>query len=114
MDFFGAAGAAAPGGAAGGLTYQSLQDKYLDFGHPMTQVLLGGEVFQNTKDDIFVGEVHVELSSGYEASVATFRLYQVYDPKTGEFLYKSVKNQIMMGNSVEIKLGYLEELEKRF
>lgn len=101
-------------GASGGLSYEKLQNKYLDFSHPMAEVLIGGKPFKNTKEKIIIGDIHVDLSSGFEASVATFRLYNVYDPQTGSFRYKGVKKQIMMGNSVEIRLGYLGELERVF
>ena len=107
-------------GAAGGLTgaanltYQSLQDKYLDFGHPRATVQLGGETFASEGGDIIVGDLRVEITSGYEASVATFRLYDVFDPATGEFRYDKVSKQVVMGNSVTILMGYLSATETVF
>lgn len=103
-------------GTAGGsqLTYEKLQEKYLDFGHPMARVLMGGKAFDSKSAGMALNDIHVEVTSGYEASVASFRLYDVYDPYTGKFLYDKVKKQIVMGNSVTIQLGYLNALETVF
>ena len=115
-----AGGASGLSGALGGLagasnlTYKGLQEKYLDFGHPRALVQLGGENFSSEGNDIIVGEIQVELSAGYEASVATFRLYDVFDPDTGNFRYSKVGKQVVMGNSCTISLGYLSAVEKVF
>lgn len=99
---------------ASNLTYKSLQDKYLDFGHPRAAVELGGTTFSSEGNDIIVGEIQVEITSGYEASVATFRLYDVFDPYTGNFRYSNVGKQVLLGNSVSIYMGYLSAVEKVF
>lgn len=99
---------------ASNLTYQSLQEKYLDFGHPRAMVKLGGEDFASEGGNIIVGDIRVEITSGYEASVATFRLYDVFDTSTGKFRYEKVKKQVMMGNSVTILMGYLNTVETVF
>ena len=104
------------GGLAGAsnLTYKGLQEKYLDFGHPRAVVQLGGEKFSSEGDDIIVGEIRVEITSGYEASVATFRLYDVFDPDTGNFRYSKVGSQVVMGNSCTISMGYISAVETVF
>ena len=92
---------AAGGFSAGGpLTYQSLKEKYADFGHPWAAVQLGGETLGTAQSDFVIGDIHVELTAGYEASAASFRIFDVYDSSTGQFGYEKVKRQVMLGNSV--------------
>ena len=111
----GSIGNAVAGAAgAGKLTYQTLQNKYLDFGHPRAAVFLGGTAFSSKGDDILLSDIHVEITSGYEASVASFRLYDVFDTSTGKFKYDQVKKQVVMGNSVTIQLGYISAMETVF
>lgn len=107
---------AIPGGVPGTcqFTYKDLQDKYLDFAHPRARVLLGDKPFDSVSTGMAVNDIHVEVTSGYEASVASFRLFDSYDPSTGKFFYDKVKNQVMMGNSVTVQLGYLDKLETVF
>lgn len=95
-------------------TYEKLQEKYVDFAHPRARVLLGDTAFDSVKTGMAVNDIHVEVTSGYEASVASFRLYDSYDPSTGKFFYDKVKAQVMMGNSVTVQLGYLDQLETVF
>lgn len=107
-------------GLSGGVTgtgeysYQGLQDKYIDFAHPRAQVLMGDKAFDSVSAGMAVNDIHVELSAGYEASVASFRLFDSYDPASGKFFYSKVKSQVVMGNSVTIRLGYLDALETVF
>lgn len=105
-----------PGGVPGACqyTYKDLQDKYADFAHPRARVLLGDTPFDSVSAGMAVNDIHVEVTSGYEASVASFRLYDSYDPSTGKFFYEKVKKQVLMGNSVTVQLGYLDQLETVF
>ena len=107
---------AIPGGVPGACqyTYKDLQDKYVDFAHPRARVLLGDTPFDSVSTGMAVNDIHVEVTSGYEASVASFRLFDSYDPATGKFFYDKVKKQVMMGNSVTVQLGYLDKLETVF
>ena len=67
---------AIPGGVPGACqyTYKDLQDKYADFAHPRARVLLGDTPFDSVSAGMAVNDIHVEVTSGYEASVASFRL----------------------------------------
>lgn len=104
-----------PGSAGGAqLTYEKLKSKYSDFANPIARVLLGDQTFDSGKAGMVVNDIHVEVTSGYEASVASFRLFDVFDPVTGKFRYESVKKQVVMGNSVTIQLGYLDTVETVF
>lgn len=105
-----------PAGMSGKVshTYDQLKEQYLDFAHPRACVLLGDKEFNSASKGMVVDEIHVELSSGYEASVASFRLYDVYESSTGKFKFDKVKRELVMGNSVTIQLGYLDRLETVF
>ena len=69
------------------VTYEGLQEKYMDFGHPRAMVLLGDKAFDSVGKGMVVDDIHVELTAGYEASIASFRLYDSYDQKTGKFKF---------------------------
>lgn len=116
MALSGLSGLSGLAGAAGAsqLTYEQLQTKYTDFAHPRARVLLGDKVFDSAKTGMVLNDIHVEVTSGYEASVASFRLFDAYDPSTGKFFYDRVKRQVLLGNSVTIQLGYLDTLETVF
>lgn len=96
------------------VTYEALQKKYTDFRHPRAQVELGGKAFESTGQDIVVNDIHVELTSGYEASIASFRLYDSYESDTGKFKFERFRKQIVMGNTVTIRFGYLDCVETVF
>jgi hypothetical protein len=96
------------------LSYEDLQEKYLDFAHPRARVLLGDKEFDSASLGMAINDIHVEVTSGYEASVASFRIFDVYDTSSGNFFYSKLKKQVMMGNSVTIQLGYLNRLETVF
>lgn len=106
-------------GAAGepigsGLSYQALQEKYRDFSHPQARITLGGTPFSNKEQDMPVGNISVELSSGFEASIARFCIYNVYDPSTGQFRFSEIKKQLAMGTALSIELGYMGTMELVF
>lgn len=111
---FGAVGAGAIGGLGKAMSYQDLQNKYFDFSHPRACVYLGDKIFTSKGDDMMLNDIRVEITSGYEASVASFRIYDVYNTSTGKFRFNDVKKQVMMGNSVTITMGYMDCLETVF
>ncbi|MCI8478894.1 MAG: hypothetical protein HFE97_11295 [Oscillospiraceae bacterium] len=103
------------GGPVGsGMSYQQLRDKYQDFALPQVSVTLAGTPFSNDSGDMVIGDVHVELTSGFEASIARFRIYHVYDPQSGQFRFGEVGKQIAMGTALTIDMGYLGTLENVF
>lgn len=96
------------------LTYDGLKGKYLDFTFPMAEIVLAGATLSSEQEDLVVNDIHVELSAGFEASVATFRIYNTYDANSGQFKFEAVKSQVLLGNPMTIKLGYLGSLETVF
>ena len=96
------------------LTYDKLKSKYYEFANPRAKIELDGKEFAGENGDMIVNDIHIELVSGFEASIASFRIYNVYDAESGEFRYDEISEQIVLGKSVVISLGYLNKLEKVF
>ena len=101
-----------PTPAAAALSYSSLQTKYGDFSFPKADILLNKKPLAATSGAHFVvNDIHVETTSGFEASIATFRIYNTYDFKQGKFRYDELKAQLFIGASVSLSLGYIEAVE---
>ena len=100
----GAAGSVA--GAASKLTYDGLKKTYKGFTAPQAAVFFGGEAFKNSGDFV-IDDIYIELTSDFEASIATFRIYHIYDQAAAAFRYSEIKGQVCMGNTLDIALGYL-------
>lgn len=96
------------------LTFSQLKSKYYDMVIPQALIELGGKQFENKSGDMIINDVHIELSAGFEASVATFNIYNVFDHQEGAFRFDEIKNQVVIGKNVTIKLGYQEKLETVF
>ena len=97
------------------LSYDNLKDKYSDFAFPKAEILLNKKALTAASGAHFViNDIHVENTSGFEASVASFRIYNVYDHKQGKFRYEEMKTQLFMGAPVTINLGYLDVLQSVF
>lgn len=104
-----------PGATASPLTYNDLQAKYRDFSFPRAEIFLNKKPLAATSGThIVINDMRIELSSGFEASVARFRIYNTYDTKMGKFRFDDLKTQVFMGAPVTINLGYLDAMETVF
>jgi hypothetical protein len=107
-----------PPGTGGGSSFGKLKDKYGDFSYPRALVELGGGELQNKDKDksgrMVINDVGVELTCGCEASVASFRIYGLFSQETGKFEYEGIKKQVLLGNALTIKLGYMDTVETVF
>lgn len=86
-------------------TYEQLQGKYGYFDNPEIVIRVGNNELTG-KNGFPVGDVVVDLTSGYEASVAEFSIYDTYNLAQNEFMFDSVKKFILLGSKVEIEMGY--------
>ena len=86
--------------------YESLKEKYSSFMKPSIVIRVNDKELTDRKKGFPVGEVEVELTSGYEASVAEFSIFNVYDLIQNEFLYDEVSKYIFLGSKIEIEMGY--------
>jgi hypothetical protein len=100
-------------GLPGG-NFDALRKKYQDFYFPQALIELGGQEFKDKNAKLAVNDISVELTSGYEASVANFRIYGVYQQESGKFEYEDLKKKVLLGNALTVKLGYLGALETVF
>ncbi|MEG1942418.1 MAG: hypothetical protein RR049_01260, partial [Angelakisella sp.] len=94
--------------------YNALFDEYGGMVGPSAQLLLGGMELAVDGLPLIVDNLRVDLTAGYEASVASFRIYNVYKDKDGTFRYEDVKNQLYLGAIVRLDLGYLTYAETVF
>jgi phage protein D len=113
MGFSDLAGVVPAGGAGGAeFTYKVLYAKYATFDIATVKVELNGKVFADKHPDIFINDVRVDLSCGFEASMASFRLYNAYfidqtgDPPDSKFLFDKINNEVILGAPVKIFFGY--------
>ncbi len=95
-------------------TYADLKTKYDSFQHPVIVLTVNGKDFAKNKEGFIVSDIEVELTSGYEASIATFTLYNVFDKDNSAFTIDTVKPYILLGSSVEIALGYEKQARSIF
>ena len=94
------------------LTYDALRTKYNEFSLPRSVIEFNGKPFE--AGNIIVTDINVEATCGFEASVARFRLYNVFSPATGKFQYDLIQNDVTLGSALTIKLGYLSALSVVF
>lgn len=87
-------------------TYTNLKTKYDSFAHPIAVININGKDFAKNDAGFIVSDIEVELTSGYEASIASFCLYNTFDHDNSCFRSEEVKNYILLGSPVEISLGY--------
>ncbi|MBR3603029.1 MAG: phage late control D family protein [Lachnospiraceae bacterium] len=86
--------------------YLDLKKKYDNFEYPLVVLTINGKEFGKNRSDFLVSDIEVELTSGYEASIATFCLYNTFEHHTSEFRTEEVKDYILLGSSVELAMGY--------
>jgi hypothetical protein len=99
---------------ASNLTFDGLKGKYKDFAFPQAAVLLGGKEFADKDKSMLIDDVRIELTCGYEASIATFKIFNAFDAAEGKFKFDAIKKQVVLGNPLTIKLGYLGKMEDVF
>lgn len=95
-------------------TYQQLKQKYHDFSIPMVDVVVNGKSFGENREQMLIGEVEIEMTCGFEASAASYRIYNCLDSTTGEYQINALKPYILLGSVVTICLGYQGNMEEVF
>ncbi len=88
------------------LEYESLATKYMNFKHPEVMVKVGGKNIVESKSNLAISDVEVEMTSGFEAAMATFWIYNSYSMTRSMFLTEDLKPYITLGTTVEIYMGY--------
>ncbi len=91
------------------MDYTSLFKQYGGFLHPILEIKINDTSFTagaNRKLAVGVSNVSIDLTAGFEASQATFSLYNVYDYENAQFNFDKVKKLVLLGSSVTILAGY--------
>lgn len=86
--------------------FENLVNQYERFQHPKAIIKVNNKSLANAKKGFPVSDIVIDLTSGFEASVAEFSIYDVFDRNSGSFLYNKVKKYILIGSEVEVLLGY--------
>ena len=87
-------------------SYSTLQSEYDDFKNPVADIEVNGVSIQGDKNRIRFANLVVDLTSGFEASQATFGLYNAYDPINTQFAFSRIKKYCTIGSLVVIYIGY--------
>lgn len=86
--------------------FEALKKKYGTFEKPIAVLRMADKDVGGDKG-YPISDVEIDLTCGYEASVAEFSLYQVYNKETESFeVTNAVKKSIVPGAKTEIALGY--------
>lgn len=94
--------------------FEKLKIKYDSFQHPLAVIKINDVSLADPKKGYPVSDIQVDLTSGFEASVAEFSIYDVYDIPTGAFVLPKEKVKILLGSKVEIYLGYGDSAKLAF
>ena len=86
--------------------YKTLKQKYNDFIDPVAEITANKKDFSKNKGGYIVSDVAVELTCGYEASEASFCVYNSFDRENGKFLWEGLKDYFSLGSPVTVKAGY--------
>lgn len=84
--------------------YSKLKEEYRNCIKPTVLFAVNGKDLLTCKEEVMLGDVDIELSSGFEASIATVGLYNVF--RENGFIVDEIKNYIQLGSAVMISLGY--------
>ncbi|MCL1806967.1 MAG: hypothetical protein FWG31_04620 [Oscillospiraceae bacterium] len=95
-----------------GTDFKALSKTYGEFRHPEARIELGGKQF--AVKTMVISDISVELTAGFEASAASFRIYNAFNMESGKFLYGELKKQVLLGNDMTVSLGYLGKLTPVF
>lgn len=96
------------------IDYKSLKEKYGDFAYPRVSLSVGGKEFQDNQAKLVLSDVTVDLGVGYEASVMTYSIYNVYDRASRSYQTDKFKDYALLGSRAELSMGYGDRLEKIF
>ena len=95
-------------------TYEELRKKYQNFSYPKVAIQINGKNISNNKAGIGVSDLDIEVTCGFEASIATFWIYGGYSREATKFQFDELKSFILLGSCVAIGLGYENSIREVF
>ena len=96
------------------LDYEQIKGDYESFEKPVVMVQVGGKDIDADKNGFAISNIHVENTSGFEASVADFTVYNTFDPVGKVFKFDKVKKYVLIGSPVIISMGYGKKVREVF
>lgn len=94
--------------------YDELKERYNSFQIPMVKVYISGTDFSTNKCGFGVSTFEVENTCGFEASIATFKILNVFDMVRSLFRFEELKPYIALGSTVVIMAGYSNTVREIF
>ena len=88
------------------VTFEKLKKEYSNFTNPVVLVEVEGNPLNKSKAKLYVGNVEIENTSGFEASIASFVIYGCYNRQNCAFEFKTIKKFVAIGSQVSISVGY--------
>lgn len=88
------------------LTYSDLSGKYREFSVPTLKIKSGGS--EIPLKDLTIKNVEVQLGTGFEASMASFEVFEIYDLDARTFNKTHMDSYFTLGKTIQIYLGYIE------
>ena len=87
--------------------FDDLRTTYGGLDEAITVIKVGGKTLGDGQNGFPVSDLYVDLTSGYEASMAEFSIYNVYDKSASTFnIDDNLKKFLTMGAKVQISTGY--------
>ena len=93
--------------------FKKLKQTYESFREPKAVVYIDGKEL-DSEQTIAVTDVEVELTAGYEASIATITLAGAYDSESKTFEINKTKQFMYLGSTVVVYLGYATAVREGF
>lgn len=86
--------------------FEDLEQQYSNFEFPTVNIKVDDNDISESKDDFLVTDVEVINTCDYEASMASFTIYNSYSRAKRSFKMKETKKYTGVGSCVVISLGY--------
>lgn len=92
------------------LEADKLVQKYNQFAHPVAKLFVDDKEFEGYNSGFIVSDIEIDMTSGYEASVATLFIANGFDNEKSEFMSEKLSSVLPLGSVVRIAFGYDAEL----
>ena len=96
------------------MNYSELRSKYNEFDLPTVEVKVNDKYLSESTRAFGISDVDVELTAGFEASTASFSIYNAYNYDETEFDFDAIKSFVLIGSMVQIYMGYTTTLQEVF
>lgn len=93
-------------------TYEELREEYDSFHTPTVKIVVKGKDIGEDKNGLVVSDIEVEITCGFEASIATFWIYNCF--MNGSFQFDKIKKYVAIGSDVVISIGYASAVREVF